>query len=207
MTRKIEEHRNVRSHQDLDRETVDGIHETVKSAFGDPNFSRDETKAHIGGDVVHVVKDGDRVVGFSSTQFGSPRELLHDPQLPDGRVAYFAAAAVHADAQGTGAYRDMTEERVSVADREKVDIVTRTQNERVENSITGALERRKARGEIQGYNVTRHHQVGIYGRQLAKQTNEEAQVDSKIGEAYSPQSGFDKQRGDAHVLIFRIRRR
>lgn len=190
----------VRSAKDLGI-LGDGIHDCVKSAFGRPDFSREDTTRHISSDRLIVAMNGDRVVGFSSLVFGSPNEILADNYLPDIKGSYLAAAAVVEEAKGKGIYQHMNDQRIAVALGRRDEVLfTRTQNPLVETSITRTLERNAEEGEIAGYSLQRVLIPGCYGSQLTAETPPPS-PDPKIQKAHDR---LDLTAGDAYVLLYAI---
>ncbi len=187
---------------------VPAIIEVMRSAFGRPDFSEEDMRNHIGGDVVILAEAQERmggamvaavqrlVVGYASLRFGPMRELVGIGGGEEG--AYLAAAVVHSNYQGMGIYGELTKRRVEESlGRGVRTIFTRTQNPRVEKGIRRSLEEMGV-----DYGLERVLMPGIYGQQL---TAERPRVRSRrIQRAYG---GLNYPSGDAYVLVFRNLRR
>ncbi len=186
---------------------VTAIVEMMKDAFGRSDFPEESIKDHIKGDMVILaeilgivkgttVEVVQEVVGYSSLQFGSMRELVGIDR--SGKGAYLAAAVVHSNYQGKGVYGELTRRRIEESLRRGVKtIFTRTQNPRVEKGIRGSLEKMGVNYELERVLVP-----GVYGQQL---TAERPKVrDRRIQRAYDK---LNYPSGDAYVLVFRNLRR
>ncbi len=191
---------DVRSYQDVP-ELVDDICTVVCSAFDKPDFDPDDIKAHINGDVVMVAYAGEKPLAFHTMQFGSPRDLLRDPSLPDRDGCYFAATAVAKEAQGQGIFRQINQRRFQIILDRGIDLVfARTQNPLVETGITHHLRRLEQQGSIQSFTQERRLLAGHYGQMLSAERPPRS-ADVPIQDAYDQ---LVPEKGDAYALLFAL---
>jgi GNAT superfamily N-acetyltransferase len=179
---------------------VPGMIESANSAFG--YVSEEETRHHLNhmvGDQVLVAAEhpGLEVVGWSAVTLVSPEEEFHDKELESDEGLYIAAVAVHRIAQGKGLSSKFHDMNLTFGlDKDEPFAFTRTQNPRIEASITHAVDRLVDAGAIGGYTLSRTVREGIYGKML---TSEQPASDHL---AYND---IDYDRGDAAVIQWTFR--
>lgn len=187
----------IRKHSQLDPIIVQAIVGCVRSAF-EGGVTDDDALHHIQGDLVTVDIDEatGRALAFSSTDFGTPNEILKRRDISDERGCYLAGATVAKEAQGSGLYKRMNENRIQAALDRKVNLVfTRTQNPRVQAGIEATLQAFRNQGLILGYSTRKILVPGCYGGQLTKTRP----VDDKISF-----DELDYDNGDAYIILFEI---
>lgn len=190
---------NLQSADDLG-ELSDAVYNCICSAFG-VEFDERDALEHIKGDYVMLPMEGNNVLGFSSLQFDSPKNIFADAALPEISGCYFAAAAIAKEAQGKGIYRKMNNERITLALKRKDPLIfTRTQNPRVETSIKHALEQKKVSNEIAGYALTRVLIENCYGKMLTGELPPKS-PDEDIQREHDK---LNVQNGDAYLLMYAI---
>ncbi len=192
----------VKSHAELGH-LADQIHECVKSAFDQPGFDKSDTLKHLSGDLFITAHQGEKLVGFSTSIYGSPKEVLGIDSLTEESGTYLAAGAVAKDAQGRGIYQAMLLQRIYAGIDRGVSLVyTRTQNPLVEQSIIQAMKILKISRDIDDCTINRVKLPGFYGEML---TGEEPTTKNiKIQQEYDQ---LDMRVGDAYVLLFRMMKR
>lgn len=178
---------------------LNGILNCIDSAF-EGGVTREDSLNHISGDIVTVLLDEEKNVrGFSSTVFGSPRQILGIGSRKPG--CYLQGATVSKEIWGSGAYKQMNELRIQQAILQHLPLVfTRTQNPRVERGVLAVLDKFKQKKLIKRYQLKRTLVRGCYGTMLTK---DKPKLDkSDTGKAFGK---LDFEAGDAYVLEFRIR--
>jgi hypothetical protein len=177
---------------------LNGVLDCIDSAF-EGGVTREDALHHISGDLVTVVVDSEESVkGFSSTLFGSPKNILGTGSEEIG--CYLQGATVSKEAWGNGVYKQMNELRIREGIDAKLPLVfTRTQNPRVEKGILAVLEKFKKQNIIKDFQLNRIFVEGCYGTMLTK---DEPILDSTdTGEAFKK---LNFRAGDAYVLTFEL---
>ncbi len=161
----------------------------------------EDVRRHLVGDVVSIYcqENSNRVVGFDAINFLSPGEnwrgLKPEGTFPEDGGVYLAGALIAGEAQKSGLYTKMTEERIRRGIERGYHLVfTETQNPNIEAGIKKTLEIMKAQGEIKGYAMgERVLFVGLYGRCMYKEVpkNDDISYDDLNYDA-----------GDAYALVF-----
>lgn len=174
---------------------VGGIINCVHSALGRDDYSRDEIKARIHGALMILGLDGERVVSYSSMEFGRMGELLGDDRFGDEQGCYFVAGMVAGDSQGNGFYSELNAVRVGEAlDRGADMIFTRTQNPVVELGLVAAMKKCGV-----DFSVERYYLPAVYGEMLT--ASKPVVGDPEVQSEYDR---LDYEAGDAYVLVFRL---
>jgi hypothetical protein len=178
------------------------IRDCVDSAFKG-RVSFEDTKQHVAGDILIVGTDNNGDVAcFSSAVAKSPNECFSRTDLTDETGWYMAAAAIRQENQSTGLYKAMTRMRVDFGlNRRMTLFYTRTQNPRVEEGITSEFEDRVAIGQISGFTFERRFVQGKGKGGYDGMLTAEIPVGRSV--VYDT---LDYDRGDAHILLFRIER-
>ncbi len=154
-----------------------------------------------GGNSVLVARLDDRIVGFSTTVIGSPKNILKDPTLPDETGSYLAGVAIHDDFKGRGIYSQMTETSVGSATKDKLPVLfTRTQNPIVEKGLHHTLRKIQGSQDFLSYELERRLITGCYGQTLTKDLPPRV-TDEAIQSNYDHMS---QEAGDAFVLLFHL---
>jgi len=188
---------DIKEHSQLDPIIVQAIVGCVRSAF-EGGVTDEDALHHIQGDLVTVDIDEatGRALAFSSTDFGTPNEILNRNDVSDDRGCYLAGATVAKEAQGAGLYKRMNENRIQAAlDRNVKLVFTRTQNPRVQAGIEATLKAFRNEGLILGYSMKKILVPGCYGGQLTKTRP----VDDQISF-----DDLDYDKGDAYIILFEI---
>lgn len=188
----------ITHHSQLAPRIVQGILDCVNASGLDT--TQEDILNHMAGDIVAVFEDPQtqRILGFSSTRFGSPREILESAEFPAVPGCYFSGATVVKEKQSNGLYRQMNARRIEHALRRGSEIVfTVTQNPRVESTIRSVLTELTQNGIIAGYAVDRTLIPGCYGKMLTR----EKPVDDQI--SYDE---LDYPKGDAYALFFSLQK-
>ncbi len=193
---------NIKSHTDLEQRLTDQIHVCVQSAFGRPDFDKEDTLHHLSGDLLITAHQGGKVVGFSTSVYGSPRDVLENTTFPGQDGVYLAAGAVSQEAKASGIYQAMVLQRIVAGIAKGNSLVfTRTQNPLVEQSIVGALRLLKNTGDIFDCTLHRVKLPKLYGGMLAG-SGQTSQIPN-IQQAYAD---LDVMAGDAYVLLFNLKK-
>lgn len=198
---EIKEFRGVQSHNDLPDDVVLGLEDCISSAF-DGGVTQEDAHGHmVGGQILVALANLDgkyAVAGFSSTTIDSPANVFNDPELEDKQGAYFAGAAIKKDLQSAGLYHTINRHRLGFVLEHDVDMIfTRTQNPRVQEGISGSLERFQQDGLIVVQGLQTIVKRGVYGKMLTKDKPEARQL--------SYDDDFDHANGDAKILTWKIR--
>lgn len=189
---------NIQDHTKLDTTIVQAIIGCVQSAF-EGGVTDDDALQHIQGDLITVDLDREtgKALSFSSTEFGSPNQIFNQTIISDEEGCYLAGATVAKEAQGYGLYKKMNEYRIHKAlNRGCKLLFTRTQNPRVQAGIEATLSTFQRQKLIFSYDMKRILVPGCYGSQLTKTKP----VDDKISF-----SELDYDRGDAYIILFRLK--
>lgn len=157
---------NLPSPDGLPKKVRHGVFNCIESAFGG-TVTTEDAAMHMQGDQVLVIYDRtDTVVGFSATRIMHGESEINGLALP-AEQAYFAAAAIAKPFQGNGLYNRLNQKRMDFVCRENInDIVTRTQNPRVEQGITRAVQRLVSGNIVGSFAIARQLTVGAYGHML-----------------------------------------
>ena len=201
LLRDIKEFRDVSVYTDLPEEYVDGLTGCIQSAFGG-GVTVEDGFSHMQGDQILIGFDSNRdgkmeIVGFSSTSIQASENVEGGSTLLlTNRHAYFAAAAISKSRQGHGLYGALNDRRMDfVRENELESIVTRTQNPRVEQSITQALDRLVEARSIRSFKIARQLIKGVYGGML---------TDSRPAASHVSYDNIDYERGDAHLINWQL---
>ncbi|HEX7042882.1 MAG TPA: hypothetical protein VF189_06535 [Patescibacteria group bacterium] len=196
--------KNVRSAKDLGPYAED-IYSCVKSAFGQPNFDRNDAMNHVKGDYVSLaLNDRNQVVGFSTTDRNtSPRYTFDRSNLPDKPRVYFAGAAVAKEAQGQGVYERLNKERINILmdEHQLGGFFTRTQNPLVETGLTHMLGDLKRQGRISDFSLERIKMPKAYSAGMLTGEKPPKSKDPSIQEAYD---NLKIEEGDAYILVYKL---
>ncbi len=188
---------SVQDYTQIDGVILEAIVSCVMSAF-DNSVTYENTLKHIKGGLITADVDQatERVLAFSSTDFGSPNKLFQRDDISGEEGCYLAGATVAKDAQGLGLYKSMNELRISTAIKKGLSLIfTRTQNPRVQAGIESTLDTFQKEGSILGYTHERILIPGCYGSQLTKTKP----VDNLI--SYDE---LNYEEGDAYILMFKL---
>lgn len=198
---RILELKNVQSCDDLPKGLDEGIVACVDSAFGG-GVTKEDTLGHIPGDQVLVSLRGganssaeETVTGFSSASIVSPGEYTKGI-IPGDRALYFAATAIAQPFQGSGLYDVINKRRLEFALEQGIDtLFTRTQNPRVQEGITRAIETLMRQQRVGTFEISRTLLRGVYGKQLTtiKPTSHTLNYDE-----------LNTKQGDAYFITWRI---
>lgn len=157
-------------------------------------------KENVKGDLFITAYRGDKLVGVSTSVYGSPTEVLSNQSLPNDQGVYLAAGAVAKESQGEGIYQAMVLQRIYAGLDKGVNLVyTRTQNPRVEQSIISAMRILKLSKDIKDCTLERVKLPGFYGAMLTGE--KPATNDKKLQKVYAE---LNMRAGDAYVLLFRL---
>jgi hypothetical protein len=199
MNYRIEEFRQVETHEDLPEHIVPGIEQCVSKAFGG-GITPEDARAHMSGTQILVAQppEDNQVIGFTSIFVSNPAQMFEDERLPDRNALYFAGAAIDASVQGNGLYSVLNRRRLGLLDEHDLDIVyTRTQNPRVQEGITHSLDKLIAEGRCSAYDVGRLIVPGAYGKMLTAQKPSSRKV------VYDD---LDYEKGDAAIIVWSLTR-
>lgn len=163
-----------------------------------------DVRKHLKGDVlsIHYGENSKRVVGFDSIEFKSPKDGFEgipgvNYAFPEQMAVYFAGALVAGEAQKSGLYTTITQERVRRGLEKGLHLVfTETQNPNIEAGIKNTLEIMKSEGEIKDYSMNERVLLpNLYGRCMYKEipTNEKISYDE-----------LNYNAGDAYALVFNL---
>ncbi len=164
----------------------------------------DDVRRHLKGDVlsIYVAEGSGRAVGFDSIEFKSPKDAFDgipgvNFPFPEGMGVYLAGVLIEGEAQKTGLYRKMSQERVRRGIERGYHIVfTETQNPNIEAGIKNTLEAMKQSGEIRGYSMDERVLLpGLYGRPMYADIPQNDRI------SYSE---LNYNVGDAYALVFNL---
>lgn len=196
----IIELRNVEASSDLPSEYVSGLSACIESAFGG-GITDEDALDHMRGDQVLIGISNNstqsQVAGFSATTIETVEnkgEVEH-PSLVYP-CAYFAAAAITKVHQGRGLYSLLNDKRLEFVENEGVDrLYTRTQNPRVEQGISRALDRMVEARRIKSFTIARYALIGVYGGML---------TDAKPLARTVSYDNLDYERGDENIVSWQL---
>ena len=197
--REVKEFREVSSHTDLPQEYLDGLSRCVQSAFGG-GVTEEDALSHMHGDQVLIGFDRNdddqlEIVGFSATKLKFEHTDGEDFSIPKP-YAYFAAAAIAKSHQRTGLYAHLNDIRMDYVLENGIDrVATRTQNPRVEEGISAALDRMVEARRIRSYVISRQVIQGVYGGML---------TDVRPVARVVNYDNIDYERGDANLIDWQL---
>ncbi len=171
------------------------ITECIQSAFGG-SIDISDLRHHIKGDMIILARDKNsgQVIGFSSTEISSPRSLFLRNDLPEDLGCYMAAATVKKETQKLNIYTNMTMLRLNFAIEKGIKLLfTRTQNPRVEETLTLLLDKTIGKGK---YSVSRIYVPNCYKKMLTE--------DEPIGKYLTYRTEINYDNGDAYIIFFTI---
>lgn len=196
---EVIEFQNIESGLELPSEYVSGLGACIESAFGG-GVTDEDALGHMWGDqiLIGVSKDTQsQIAGFSATTIETVEnkgEIEHPSLIYP--CAYFAAAAIAKVYQGRGLYSLLNDKRLEFVEGEGVDrLYTRTQNPRVEQGISRALDRMVDERRIKSFAVARYALIGVYGCML---------TDTKPLARTVSYDNLDYERGDANIVSWQL---
>ena len=197
---RFEEFRNIADYSELPSGVVDKLRICIASAFGG-TITEEDASNHISGDQLLVLSKVDvdevpSILAFSSTSMVSPREQFLDDSFTDLVGCYFAGAAIAREFQSNGFYHELNKRRVLFAIQQQASFIfTRTQNPRVHESISKALEVMSSERLIGLAGMTRVIKEGVYGRMLTAEKPVAREVNY---------DDLDQENGDAAIITWTV---
>lgn len=172
----------------------------ITSAFGQRMPERGVDSALKGDLVVSVVsRETNNVIGFSSLQRKTSGELKLVGYPENLRGFYFGASVIAEPFQGQGIYLVLNWTKIHLGLEEGIDFIAmHTQNPKVENGVSRALDMFVSSGNLKGYTLDRIYNPGFFGRQLTKDT-----LEVREGSCYSE---LNMDFGDCFNLIYLLQK-